>query len=169
MHSSEKDRRMPRQFISRIDVAILLFALLLIASASQASDVEDLTEAVQDFLAGVTNPATHDRFWADDLIYTSSRGTRTTKADIMAGFSADPVADSASNSNDSGPTYSAEDMQIQIYGDTAVVAFRLVAAPTDSSEQQEYLNTGTFVRRDDRWQAVAWQATIIPGTIIPAE
>ena len=50
-------------------------------------------------------------------------------------------------------------MQVRIYGSTAVVAFRLVSAP------QQYLNTGTFVKRRGRWQAVAWQATKIP----PAE
>ena len=40
---------------------------------------------------------------------------------------------------------------------TAVVAFRLV------SEPQQYFNTGTFVKRGGRWQAVAWQATKIPA------
>ena len=29
---------------------------------------------------------------------------------------------------------------------------------------QEFYNTGTFVKRRGRWQAVAWQATRIPGT-----
>jgi hypothetical protein len=26
-----------------------------------------------------------------------------------------------------------------------------------------YFNTGTFVKRDNKWQAVAWQATKIPA------
>ncbi len=25
-----------------------------------------------------------------------------------------------------------------------------------------YFNTGTFLKREGKWQAVAWQATIIP-------
>ena len=25
-----------------------------------------------------------------------------------------------------------------------------------------YLNTGTFLKRDGKWQAVAWQATVMP-------
>jgi hypothetical protein len=37
------------------------------------------------------------------------------------------------------------------------VAFRLVTAT------QQYFNTGTFVKREGRWQAVAWQATKIPA------
>ena len=65
--------------------------------------------------------------------------------------------------------YSAEDVQIQVYGDAAIVAFRMVATPVEGSETQEYLNTGTFMKRDGKWQVVAWQATIIPATIIPAQ
>jgi hypothetical protein len=31
-----------------------------------------------------------------------------------------------------------------------------------STDVNEFLNTGTFVRRNRRWEAVAWQATAIP-------
>ena len=53
-------------------------------------------------------------------------------------------------------------MRIQQFGDVAVVAFRLVGTTTahgGTPERAEYLNTGTFVKREGRWQAVAWQAT----------
>ena len=46
-----------------------------------------------------------------------------------------------------------------------MVAFRLVATTpgTDGkSTRQDYYNTGTFHRREGRWQVVAWQATKIP-------
>ncbi len=141
----------------------MLICLCLIASPSPvlAEAVADLKQLLNQFLAGVTDADTHNRFWAEDLIYTSSRGTRTTKAEIMAGFDVTVV-----QADDGGPSYTAEDVQIQVYDDTAVVAFRLVATPPDGTQSQEYLNTGTFLRRDGKWQAVAWQATIIPGTII---
>jgi len=59
--------------------------------------------------------------------------------------------------------YSAEDVQIRLYGDTAVVAFRLMGSPRGGGGQlMQYFNTGTFVKRDQQWRAVAWQATIIP-------
>ena len=47
---------------------------------------------------------------------------------------------------------------------TAVVAFRLVGKTnkTGKTETANYFNTGTFVKRDGKWQAVAWQATKIP-------
>ena len=116
---------------------------------------------LDEFLANVTKAETHDRFWAEDLIYTSSNGTRMIKADIMSGFSA---ADDEQGGA-SGPVFSAEDVQIQVYGDTAIVAFRLVATPPAGAEEmgmQNYLNTGTFLKRGGIWQVVAWQATIIP-------
>jgi hypothetical protein len=66
----------------------------------------------------------------------------------------------------SGPVYTGEDIQIQIYGSTAVVAFRLVATPAgDSGDSvvQSYFNTGTFLKRNGMWRVVAWQATRIPA------
>ena len=139
---------------------IWLLGLLWSTTTVQADEVA-LNALLQNFLANVTAAETHDRFWAEDLIYTSSRGTRSTKAEVMAGFDAAPSADDVP-----GPSYAAEDVQIQVYGDMAIVAFRLVATPPGSSERQEYFNTGTFLFRNQEWRAVAWQATIIPGTII---
>ena len=135
--------------------------VLTFVPAAQATETEDLTQMLNEFLAGVTEAETHDRFWADDLIYTSSRGTRTTKSDIMSGFSGSDDGDGDAT----GPVYTAEDVQIQVYGTTAVVAFRLVATPPAGSEElgiQNYFNTGTFLKREGKWQVVAWQATIIP-------
>ena len=86
---------------------------------------------------------------------TSSRGTRTTKAAILASF--DSVDEDLP-----APVYSAEDVKLNRYGDTAVVAFKLVATPPNDSPVDYYFNTGTFVKRDGEWRVVAWQATRIP-------
>ena len=55
-------------------------------------------------------------------------------------------------------------MRIQQYGDTAVVAFRLVGTTQrgGATEVSKFLNTGTFLRRGGSWQAVNWQATRLP-------
>ena len=61
--------------------------------------------------------------------------------------------------------YTGEDIRIQQYGDTAVIAFKLVGAttkPDRTREVLEFLNTGMFVKRKGTWQVVAWQATGIP-------
>src|ERR1700688_2856932 len=66
-----------------LSAAILTLALGL--QAQTAPDGVELTELLKDFLAGASrnDAAMHDRFWADDLIYTSSAGRRMGKADIM--------------------------------------------------------------------------------------
>lgn len=133
---------------------------LMLPAAGNASDTDELTAMLHEFLAGVSEEAAHDRFWAEDLIYTSSRGTRTSKAEIMQGFG----SAEGRETEESGPVYTAEDIRIQLYGTTAVVAFRLVATPADDAPVENYFNTGTFLKRNGIWQVVAWQATKIPAT-----
>ena len=141
-----------------------LFLMLSVAGCISNTDTDtdanDLTAILHEFLAGVSEEAAHDRFWAEDLIYTSSRGTRTNKAEIMQGFG----SAEGGETEESGPAYTAEDIRIQVYGTTAVVALKLVATPTDDGPEEHYFNTGTFVKRNGVWQVVAWQATRIPGT-----
>jgi len=150
--------------ISRlISLATVLLMLSIVGRAAESSDVEDLTNMLDEFLANAGVAEVHERFWADDLVYTSSRGTRTTKAEIMAGFS-EAEEEESEEDDAEGPVYTAEDVQIQVYGDTAVVAFKLVATPPDNSVVLTYFNTGTFLKRNGIWQVVAWQATVIPVT-----
>ena len=133
----------------------LALALLLLAPAPATSE---LTELLTTFLAGASrnDPAVHDRFWAEDLVYTGSSGRRVGKADIMKDVRSEPMV------QDPATVYSAEDVNVRQYGDTAVVTFRLVATTKGEAEPGKYYNTGTFVKRDGRWQVVAWQATKIP-------
>lgn len=140
-----------------------LLALSLAAAAAVAAPAAgELTTLLEEFLAGVSrnDPAVHERFWAEDLIYTAAAGRRIGKADILR----DVRSASPPKPGDARTTYRAADIRIQQYGDTAVVAFRLVATTEKDgpSAVDNYLNTGTFLRRDGRWQAVAWQATRMP-------
>jgi hypothetical protein len=139
---------------------------LLLSGPAMASDSEDLRLMLQDFLAGSDARASHVSFWADDLIYTSSAGLRFGKPDIMVGFEG---SDSDDETADDAPqmVYSGEDVDIRLFGDTAIVAFKLVGTPTDKAAGDDvmyYFNTGTFLRRDGVWKVVAWQATKIPPT-----
>jgi len=135
---------------------------LLYSVASVAGDIEELSAMLDEFLAHAGEAPAHQRFWAEDLVYTSSAGTRSNKAQILASFDGPASAEERA----SGPEYRAEDVDIRLYGATAVVAFRLVAASTDehgANTEQQYFNTGTFLKREGRWKAVAWQATKIPA------
>jgi hypothetical protein len=133
------------------------------AAAQPASDAAELRRLVDEFLAGASrnDVAVHERFWADELVYTGSSGRRVGKADIVKDLRAAPASPASSTPL---PVYSSEDVRIQQHGDTAVVAFRLVAttAAAGGPEIAKYLNTGTFLKRGGRWQAIAWQATRLP-------
>ena len=148
--------------------SLLLCAIALALAASPMSaqtapDGGELTKLLHDFLAGAgrNDAAMHDRFWADDLIYTSALGARRGKAELMKNVRSDEPP----KPEDGTTVYTAEDIRIQQYGETAIVAFRLVAT-TDKAGAKEvanYFNTGTFLKRGGKWQAVGWQATKIPS------
>lgn len=146
--------------LASIAVTFLLVCSTQPVSAGEADPVDGpILEAIlHSFLAGASNndPMTHERFWSEQLVYTSSGGKRFGKAEIMAGLE---------NADDEAAAiYSAEDIQIQQFGDVAVVAFRLVASPLASgNDSLQYFNTGTFFKEQGLWKAVAWQATRIPG------
>ena len=143
---------------------VILLMLAATALAQTAPDAAELTRLLNDFLAGASrnDPAMHERFWAEDLIYTRSAGRRVSKADIMRDLRNAP----APKPDDPKTVYTAEDVRIQQYGDTAIVAFRLVATTdTDGVKQvQNLLNSGTFLKRDGKWQVVNWQSTRMPRT-----
>ena len=153
---------MPRLIQTFLVGIVLTLTLPSPTQAETAPDAVELTKLLQDFLvgAGLNDAAAHDRFWADDLIYTASSGKRIGKADIMR----DVRAEGPPKAGAEVTTYPAEDIRIQQYSDTAIVAFRLVASTEDKGKTvtSNYFNTGTFLKRDGKWQAVAWQATAIP-------
>ena len=143
---------------------LLLLTLASGVLAQTAPDAAELTKLLNDFLAGASrnDAAIHDSFWADDLIYTRSAGRRVNKAEVMHDVRNAP----APKPTDPKTVYTAEDIRIQQYGDTAVVAFRLVATTDTGGTKQvaNLLNSGTFVKRNGKWQVVNWQSTRMPRT-----
>jgi hypothetical protein len=148
---------------------VVALTLALNLQAQTAPNADELTMLLKDFLAGASrnDAATHDRFWAEDLIYTGSSGRRIGKADIMRDVRSAP----APKPGDPTTTYGAEDIRIQQYGDTAIVAFRLVGRTEKDGRTvvANYLNSGTFLRRNGKWQVVSWQATRMPRSVEEAE
>ena len=143
-------------------VFLLLLSSAAVCAQATAPDAAELTRLLNEFLvgAGRNDPAVHERFWADDLVYTGSTGRRVGKADIMRDVRSAP----APKPGDPVSVYTAEEVRIQQYGDTAVVAFRLVGTTErgGAKEVSKFLNSGTFLRRAGRWQVVSWQATRLP-------
>jgi ketosteroid isomerase-like protein len=143
---------------------VLLLAISDFLPAQTAPDAAELTKLLQDFLAGASKNdiAMHDRFWADELVYTSALGRRKGKADIMRELRAETAA--TPKPEEGTTVYTAEEIRVQQYGDTAVVAFRLVGTTDKAGTKTvaNYFNTGTFLKRNGKWQVIAWQATALP-------
>lgn len=139
--------------------ALMVVGFVLTAQAQDAPAAAELTKLLNEFLAGASHndAAMHERFWAEDVIYTGSAGRRRGKAEIMKDVRSAP----APKPGDPKTLYTAEDIRIQQYGNTAIVAFRLVATTEKDgkTEVTNYLNTGTFLKRKSKWQVVSWQAT----------
>lgn len=138
--------------------SMLLGLFLSTAVGAAGNDQAELARLLETFLDGasVNDAAVHDRFWADDLIYTSSDGQRFGKAEIMASLA--EAGSAGQEEAPQPPQYSARDISIRVFGDSAVVSFRLMAS-RDGAIVGEYLNTGVFRKREPGWQAVTWQAT----------
>lgn len=136
--------------------SLLLATLLLTPTLALADDKAELTALLSEFLDGATrnDAAIHNKYWADELIYTSSSGARFGKAELMQSVSSRGML----KADEIDTVYSSEDVRIMQYGDTAVVAFVLVGR--SGVDTKRYLNSGTFVRKNGQWQAVNWQATI---------
>lgn len=226
--------------------AIFVFTSTQFAqTATTAPDAAEITKLLNDFMANgatLNNYDWHDKFWADDVIYTRAAGVRTTKAEIMRGRDANKSAAQQAQidieqrqklSNDQqrelqekrerllarkkevdakrdaspaelaeidaqiksvdgsiaairhdlqrelntyrnqqtppanaapAAVFTAEDVRIQQYGTTAIVAFQLVAKITDgdTTRVSKYLNTATMLKRNGKWQVAGYQVTPVP-------
>jgi ketosteroid isomerase-like protein len=159
----------------RIAQCIIAAGCLLLATlawaqqqAAPSRTVRELTATLNQFMrdASSNNATGFDRFFADDVIYTGSNGMVHTKADIMRSVNAPRPAAAPAEKQ----IYSAENIAVHDFGDTAIVAFRLLARTEHAGGKVEisnYRDTGTFLRRNGRWQVIAWQATKIPEKTAP--
>ncbi|MGY6631020.1 MAG: nuclear transport factor 2 family protein [Wenzhouxiangella sp.] len=135
---------------------VLAVALMAPSSALATDDEQAIAALLDAFLDGasVNDAELHQRFWSEDLVYTSSSGTRFGKAEIMTGL----AASDGNTGSDAVPHYSAEAVVIRMFDDTALLTFELVATAPDG-EVDRFFNSGVFRRADIGWQAVLWQAT----------
>ena len=146
-------------------IAVLAFAAGVNGSLRQAapesSAARELTAMLHKFLddAARGNAAGFETFFADDVLYTRSTGAVVTKAQIMN------TLRGAAAIQEPTTTFSAEDITVHEYGDTAIVAFRLVRHDDHGAGKpptlMNYRNTGTFLRRSGHWQAIAWQSSMV--------
>lgn len=146
-----------------IGIACLFATVLVWGQQVSSSTTRDLTMMLNQFLkdAGTNNRGGFDRFFADDAIYTGSNGKVRTKAEIMSSLNTPRTVTGSTDKQ----TYSAEHVSVHDFGNTAIVAFQLVAHTQHADgkvDVSNYRNTGTFLRRNGKWQVIAWQATKMP-------
>ena len=149
---------------------LLLFAVpcLLATIAAHADEANpeatrtEIAAMLTTFLTPAVNntSAGHERFWADDLVYTSSSGKVMSKGDILKSF-ADGSKTQSAKKDEPGPVFTAEDVLVRPYGDMAALTFCLVEHDPDGKISY-FRNSGTFLLRHGKWQAITWQATRVP-------
>lgn len=147
--------------LRRLTLLTLVLTLALPCYAAKKSTADQLTTLLHEFLEGASknDNSVYDRFFADDLVYTRSVGVTITKADILKSLDEPPPPDAPKTA------YDADNITVHAYGNMAILNFRLIqhmANKDGSSETNYYRNTGTFLKRNGRWQVVAWQATRVP-------
>lgn len=148
------------KFTNVLAVLAVLCSWAVAGTSAQTRATQEVTALLREFIAGAgtSDRAIFEKFFADDVIYTRATGVVITKASIMESLGKPAPASEGMS------TYSAEDITVHEYGDTVIVAFRLEGRTEHADgkvETAHYRNTGTFLRRNGRWQAVAWQATKI--------
>ena len=95
-----------------------------------------------------------DRILADDLTYTHSSGRLETKAQFLAALQ-------------SGLRFEAiepEEVLVRVYGDAGVATGRAQMRVRSQDRQSSFAVrfTTVYVKREGRWQMVAWQSTRLP-------
>jgi ketosteroid isomerase-like protein len=148
------------KFARVLAVVTLFCAWAAAGTSAQTKATQEVTALLREFIAGAGSGdrATFEKFFADDVIYTRATGVVITKASIMESLGKPAPASEGKSA------YSAEDITVHEYGDTVIVAFRLEGRTEHADgkvQTAHYRNTGTFLRRNGRWQAFAWQATKI--------
>ncbi|MDN7124912.1 nuclear transport factor 2 family protein [Pseudidiomarina sp. 1APP75-32.1] len=142
----------------------LTFVLLLssVVSAQEArpisaSEAQQVTAAIEAFLYGasINDAQAHDKFWAPELTYTSSNGTRFGKAELMQGL----MGSEALSDGEVSAWYTAENIELKSFGTAVIVNFTLVSTQVLDQSRETFLNSGVLVPRRDGWQAVNWHAT----------
>lgn len=96
-----------------------------------------------------------DQMLSDDLTYTHATGVFETKAEFIGKMKSGQLK---------YDSFATEDIKVRVYGTTGVVTG---VARVKVQVKGEHLSfqlrfTDVYVKKADRWQMVAWQATRLP-------
>jgi ketosteroid isomerase-like protein len=141
---------------------VLLLVLLLVvgapamAASRHGKDVRELTALVKGMHSAVMrgDVAYLDRALAAEHVNIYYHGVVTTKAEFLAHVRAGKTKAAAAR---------VDDLHVRVYGDTAVVHYRLLGKARVAGRETEgaFRTLRVFVRRNGRWQCVASQYTMV--------
>ena len=145
-------------------VVVLIIAATAITlgqtNGKRASQSGNTEQAIRQLVSELDNAqqqhdtATLDRIWADDLTFTNPAGEVLTKAQRLA---------SRKSGETKSESFRSDDVQVRLYGDTAVVTSRATVKGQRQGQDigGQFRITSVYVKRQGRWQLVAGQATRI--------
>ena len=98
--------------------------------------------------------ATLDRMTSDDYTFINQRGELRTKTEILTGFKSGTFKYDARQ---------VSDLEVRVYGDTAVVIGRAMQKGVENSKDYSGENrfTRVYVKQKGRWVSVALQVTLV--------
>lgn len=135
-----------------------------IAIATQTTSVQDSAKKIErevvavdrefDAALGQNDAAALDKLVADDCVFTNDQGKVFGKQYRVGVTTSHRVV---------FDSYAADDVRVQVYGDTAVVTERntTTSQARDQSHTGQFRYTRVYVKRNGRWQLVAAQKTKI--------
>ncbi len=103
----------------------------------------------------VGDVAVLDDILSDDLSYTHATGVREAKAEFIAKLKSGQLR---------YESFAAEDIQVRVYGAAGVVTgvARVKVQVKGEPLSFRLRFTDVYIKQDNRWQMVAWQATRLP-------
>ena len=139
-------------------IVSLALVVLMIGLQSQPQpetpEVKELTrlESVWNEAHEKGDAGALERLWADDLEVTVPRMPVMSKSEVL-GF--------ARSGRMKFQRYQTSDLKVRVYGDAAVVSGRLQRTRTlgDKTVNDDWRFTKLYVRREGRWQVVAFHAS----------
>lgn len=138
-------------------IALILLSLsteLLPAQVGPSPSAEEEVERVERLrFAAMVRADTAELRWllADELRYTHTTGQLETKQQFLETLGSGRL---------DYVSIEPEELAVRIYGSTAVVSGRSRMGVGEQRFSIRFLDV--YVRRADRWQMVAWQATRLP-------
>jgi uncharacterized protein (TIGR02246 family) len=142
-------------------MALFSAAIIALSGLAQCSD-EAAKQEVQQLEGELTKALLErdvsalDRLWHDDLVFIATSGARSTKRERIGMQGASRKQPGETNSND--------DVDVRVFGDTAVATivstwtFPSSSGPVSGS----YRALHVWVRDDGRWQLFAAQVAMLP-------